>query len=196
MPTRRVVLASASPARLRLLRDAGLDPTVLVSGVDESDVTGTPKEQVLELALRKAQAVAADQADALIIGCDSMLELDGAVLGKPGSPADAVARWRAMRGRSGLLHTGHCVIDTAAGAAAADVCSTLVRFGTPSDAEIDAYVATGEPLRVAGAFTLDGRSAPFLDGIDGDHGNVIGLSLPLLRALLAKLDVSLVDLWV
>jgi septum formation protein len=189
------VLASASPARLRLLRDAGLDPAVVVSGVDESDVAGTPTEQVLELAVRKALAVAADQADTLVVGCDSMLEFDGAVLGKPTSPAEAVARWRAMRGRSGMLHTGHCVIDTASSASAADVCSTLVRFGTPSDDEISAYVATGEPLHVAGAFTLDGRSAPFLDGIDGDHGNVIGLSLPMLRTLLAKLDVSLVDLW-
>ncbi|MCU1592783.1 MAG: septum formation inhibitor Maf [Frankiales bacterium] len=195
MPTRRVVLASASPGRLKLLRDAGLDPVVSISGVDESDVTGSPAEQVLELAVRKAQAVAANEPDSLVIGCDSMLELSGQALGKPASPHEARARWQAMRGRSGSLLTGHCVIDTATGASAADVGSTLVRFGTPSDAEIDAYVATGEPLRVAGAFTLDGRSAPFLDGIDGDAGNVIGLSLPLLRALLGKLDVSLVDLW-
>lgn len=189
------MLASASPARLRLLRDAGLAPEVFVSGVDESDVTGSPVEQVLELAIRKAQAVAATQQDALVVGCDSMLELDGQVLGKPASAEQAVARWEALRGRTGTLLTGHCVIDTATGASASDVGATLVRFGTPSDAEIVAYVATGEPLHVAGAFTLDGRSAAFLDGIDGDAGNVIGLSLPLLRALLAKLDVSLVDLW-
>jgi septum formation protein len=189
------VLASASPARLRLLRDAGLSPDVVVSGVDEDGVTGTAREVVLELATRKAQAVACGVDDALVVGCDSLLELDGQVLGKPATEAEAVARWQAMRGRSGTLHTGHCVVDTATGASAGDVCSTLVRFGTPSDAEIQAYVATGEPLQVAGAFTLDGRSAPFLDGIDGDAGNVIGLSLPLLRALLAKLDVSLVELW-
>jgi septum formation protein len=189
------VLASASPARLRLLRDAGMSPDVVVSGVDEDGVTGTAREVVLELATRKAQAVACGVDDALVVGCDSLLELDGQVLGKPATEAEAVARWQAMRGRSGTLHTGHCVVDTATGASAGDVCSTLVRFGTPSDEEVRAYVATGEPLQVAGAFTLDGRSAPFLDGIDGDAGNVIGLSLPLLRALLAKLDVSLVELW-
>ncbi len=189
------MLASASPARLRLLRDAGLSPEVFVSGVDEDGVTGAAREVALELAVRKAQAVAGGQDNALVIGCDSLLELDGAALGKPASPADALARWQAMRGRSGVLHTGHCVVDTAAGATASEVCSTVVRFGTPTDDEVRAYVATGEPLHVAGAFTLDGRSAPFVDGIDGDPGNVIGISLPLLRTLLAKLDVSLVDLW-
>lgn len=189
------MLASASPARLRLLRDAGLAPDVVVSGVDEDGVTGSAREVVLELATRKAQAVACGVDDALVVGCDSLLELDGTALGKPASPGEAIARWEAMRGRSGVLHTGHCVVDTATGASAGDVCSTVVRFGTPSDAEVRAYVATGEPLQVAGAFTLDGRSAPFLDGIEGDAGNVIGLSLPVLRALLAKLDVSLVDLW-
>jgi len=195
VPSRRLVLASASPARLRLLRDAGLSPEVVVSGVPEDGVTGGVREVVLELATRKAQAVACGVDDALVLGCDSLLELDGEVLGKPATAAEAVARWQAMRGRSGTLHTGHCVVDTASGASAGDVASTVVRFGTPSDTEIQAYVAPGEPLQVAGAFTLDGRSAPFLDGIDGDAGNVIGLSLPLLRALLAKLDVSLVELW-
>ena len=189
------MLASASPARLRLLRNAGLDPEVSVSGVDESRVSGTPHEVVQELARRKADRVAAQQQDALVLGCDSMLELDGTALGKPASPAAAVARWRSMRGRSGCLLTGHVVIDTRTGASASGVASTVVRFGMPTDAEVDAYVASGEPLHVAGAFTLDGRSAPFVDGIDGDPGNVIGLSLPLLRRLLADLGVSLVDLW-
>lgn len=127
------MLASASPARLRLLRDAGLSPEVVVSGVPEDDVTGAPHEVVLELATRKAQAVACGVDDALVVGCDSMLELDGYALGKPATPEEAVARWQAMRGRSGVLLTGHCVVDTATGASAADVCATTVRFGTPSD---------------------------------------------------------------
>lgn len=189
------MLASASPARLRLLRDAGLSPDVVVSGVDESDVTGAPAEVALELARRKARAVAAGLDEALVVGCDSVLDLDGVALGKPTSAEDAVGRWQAMRGRSGVLVTGHCVVDTASGAEASDVCATTVRFGTPTDDEVKAYVGTGEPLHVAGAFTLDGRSSAFLDGIDGDAGNVIGLSLPTLRRLLAQLDVSLVDLW-
>ncbi|MBC7679392.1 MAG: septum formation inhibitor Maf [Pseudorhodobacter sp.] len=193
MPTRRLVLASASPARLGLLRAAGLDPQVQVSGVDESTVTGTPAEQVLELARLKAAAVAADHPDALVVGCDSMLELDGLALGKPADPTEAVARWAQMRGRSGRLLTGHSVVD--GGRTVSEVASTVVRFGTPTDAEVAAYVASGEPLQVAGAFTLDGRSAPFVDGIDGCHTNVVGLSLPLLRRLLQQLGVEVVDLW-
>jgi septum formation protein len=195
--SRSLVLASASPARLRLLRDAGLAPRVLVSGVDESDCRSTePAAVVLELARRTADAVAATLQDAeLVLGCDSMLELDGEVLGKPQDAAEATRRWERMRGRSGTLLTGHALVEAGTGRVAEATAATTVRFGTPTDTEVAAYVATGEPLHVAGAFTLDGRSAAFLDGIDGDAGNVIGLSLPLLRRLLAELDVQLTDLW-
>ena len=196
MTDRPLVLASASPARLRLLRDAGFDPEVVVSHVDESQVQATePREVVQELASSKAAVVAAGRTSGLVVGCDSMLLLDGQVLGKPADAAEATARWSAMRGRTGTLLTGHAVVDTATGRTACGVAATDVRFGTPTDAEVAAYVATGEPLHVAGAFTLDGRSAPFVDGIDGDPGNVLGLSLPLLRSLLAELGVAVTDLW-
>lgn len=195
---RRLVLASASPARLGLLRQAGLAPEVLVSGVDEDAHTAaSPAELARLLAEAKAAAVAArpEATGTLVVGCDSVLDLDGEALGKPADAEDATARWKSMRGREGVLRTGHCVIDTVNGLRASATASTTVRFGEPTDAEIAAYVASGEPLQVAGAFTLDGRSAPFIEGIDGDPSNVIGLSLPLLRHLLAEVDVAITDLW-
>ncbi|MGH8867850.1 MAG: nucleoside triphosphate pyrophosphatase [Actinomycetes bacterium] len=193
----RLVLASASPARLALLRNAGLDPEVEVSGVAEDGTSGTPGEVARDLATRKAEAVASRVGPrALVLGCDSVLDLDGEALGKPADPDDAIARWGRMRGRAGVLRTGHCLVDTSADRRVRAVGATTVRFGTPSDAEVTAYVAAGEPLEVAGAFTLDGLGGWFVEGVDGDWANVVGLSLPLLRALLADLGVRVTDLWV
>lgn len=194
-----LVLASASPARLGLLKQAGLDPRVVVSGVDEEAISAaSPGELARVLAEAKADAVVSGgmlDGGEIVVGCDSVLDLDGEALGKPADAAEATARWQAMRGRAGVLRTGHCVVDTATGRRVSETASTTVRFGTPDDAEIAAYVASGEPLYVAGAFTLDGRSAPFVDGVEGDPGNVIGLSLPLLRSLLADVGVRITDLW-
>lgn len=191
----RLVLASASPARLATLRSAGFDPEVVVSEVDESRVTGPPADVALTLAVLKATAVAERQPTGLVLGCDSVLELDGEAYGKPRDADDAVRRWHLMRGRSGILHTGHCLIDTASGRNVSEVASTTVYFGNLSDAEIEAYVATGEPLRVAGAFTIDGLGGPFVERIDGDPHNVVGLSLPLLRRLLHVVGVPVIALW-
>jgi len=211
---RTLVLASASPARLGLLRTAGLAPRVVVSGEQEDGVDHLDaRDTACTLARRKAEAVATrlsealdsdalDPADAvdggdppLVLGCDSVLAFDGEVRGKPVSADEAATWWRGYRGRSGTLVTGHALVDLASGRRAAAPAETVVRFGRPSDAEIAAYVATGEPVAVAGGFTLDGYCAPFVDGIDGDHGTVLGLSLPLLRRLLAELDVDMTSLW-
>jgi septum formation protein len=193
---RKVVLASASEARSRILRQAGVEPEVVVSGVDESAISADSVAGLVgELARAKAGAVAAGLSGPLVIGCDSLLELDGRPFGKPESAAQATEWWTARRGRTGTLHTGHCVVDTASGRSALEVAGTRVRFGDPSDEEIAAYVATGEPLYVAGAFTLEGLGAWFLDGVDGDPGNVMGLSLPLLRRMLAGIGVPLTEVW-
>ncbi len=194
-----LVLASASPARLATLRSAGIEPIVIVSGVDESQVTDVaPAEVALQLAELKCSAVAQRDevpAGALVLGCDSVLELDGKALGKPDDAADATRRWRSMRGRIGVLHSGHCLRDTVDGRTAAATASTTVHFADLTDAEIDAYVATGEPLHVAGAFTIDGLGGAFVTGIEGDHHNVVGVSLPLLRELLGELGHSWTELW-
>jgi septum formation protein len=199
----RLVLASASPARRALLDAAGIDCEVMVSGIDESTVEASrPETLSVALATLKAQAVVKHlrtggraHEPLLILGCDSVLFLDGRILGKPMDAADAVRRWRAMRGRTGVLHTGHCLIDGTTGQQVAAGAATTVHFAAVDDDEIDAYVATGEPLAVAGAFTVDGRGAPFVSGIEGDQGTVVGLSLPLLRTMLAELGVRIVDLW-
>lgn len=196
-PPIRTVLASASPARLATLVSAGLNPEVIVSGVDEDGVESHDAANLAAaLAQLKCRAVATrlNDPDALIIGCDSVLAFENGVLGKPEDAREAVARWRRMRGNSGVLHTGHCVrlgdrefVETE---------STVVHFADLSDAEIDAYVATGEPLRVAGAFTIDGFGGAFIRGIEGDPHNVVGISLPLLRDIVADLGLTWTDLWV
>jgi septum formation protein len=201
------VLASQSPARLALLRSGGLDPAVFVSGVDEDAVAAsltdpTPPELVAALAAAKAEAVldqvAAAHPDAVVVACDSMLNIGGQMVGKPANPDIARQRWAAMAGSSGELLTGHAVVRLDGGTRSKETSgweSTTVRFGTPSPAEIDAYVATGEPLHVAGGFTIDGLGSWFVEGLDGGHTSVIGISLPLTRRLLAEVGVSVVDLW-
>ncbi|KHL16385.1 septum formation protein [Mumia flava] len=192
----RIVLASQSPARLATLRAAGIEPEVVVSGVDESLVVSDDASVLAtQLARLKARAVAhrLKDDDALVIGCDSVLAFDGAILGKPGDADVARERWRAMRGRSGVLHTGHSA--RMGQHEVAESAATTVHFADVTDAEIDAYVASGEPLAVAGAFTIDGLGGAFVERIEGDHHNVVGLSLPLLRRMLARLDVAWTDLW-
>jgi septum formation protein len=209
MPDRRLVLASGSSARLALLRNAGFAPEVMVSHVDEEGVADLPiTEATRILAGRKAGAVADRLAEAaarvdveagpspVVLGCDSLLAIDGAARGKPASIDEARAWWRSQRGHKGTLVTGHCVVDVTTGRRASAVSETEVRFGQPTDDEIEAYLTTGEALRVAGAFTIDGYAAPFVEGIDGDPGTVLGLSLPLLRALLDDLGIAITDLWV
>jgi septum formation protein len=192
----RFVLASASPARLETLRRAGVEPEVIVSGLDESTVVADDTVTLVgELAWRKADAVAAPLADtdALVLGCDSLLEFDGRALGKPTGPDDARQRWRAMRGRTGVLHTGHALIAPS-GKSVREVASTTVTFADVTDDEIDRYCATGEPLAVAGAFTIDGLGGWFIEAVDGDHHNVVGVSLPLLRRMLRQLGYSLAEI--
>jgi septum formation protein len=205
---RPLLLASASPSRLRILQLAGFAPEVLVSGVAEDGVGGLPPARQVEvLAVRKAAAVAqmlhdgavpaSDPGEApLVVACDSMLDVDGVTRGKPATTEEALEGWLSLRGRAGVLRTGHCVIDTASGEQRSNATATVVHFGWPTDDELGAYVASGEPLGVAGGFTLEGRCAAFITGIEGDPGTVMGLSVPALRQLLAELGVQVVDLWV
>ena len=185
------VLASASPSRRRLLEQAGIAPVVLVSGVDEEAIEEAMRDRpvpdvALALARAKADAVAAMPdvpAGALVLGCDSIFEVDGVRLGKPPTPEEALRRWQRMRGRSGTLHTGHWLIDSSTGTSAGETVSTVVDMVDAPDDEIAAYISTGEPLKVAGGFTLDDLGAPFVAGVHGDPGNVIGVSLPAVRRL-------------
>ncbi|MFF3224739.1 Maf family protein [Nocardia suismassiliense] len=204
----KFVLASASPARREVLRSAGIDPIVRVSDVDEDAIAaalpeGTaPDVVVVQLARAKAAAVAATipelAADCVVVGCDSMLLVDGELQGKPHTAEVARARWGEMAGRSADLVTGHCVLRLQDGritAEAIDCSSTTVHFAKPEPDELDAYIATGEPLQVAGAFTLDGLGGWFVDRIDGDPSSVIGIGLPLLRRLLGDVGVAVTQLW-
>jgi len=167
-----------------------------VSCADESDPGDLGTAALVGvLAARKAAIVSALRPGDLVLGCDSMLDLDGTALGKPATAADAALLWRRLAGQEAILYTGHRLIDRQSDRQASGVAATIIRFGEPTDSEIAAYVATGEPLQLAGAFSIDGRGAAFVDGIDGDPGNVIGLSLPLLRRLLAELGIAITDLW-
>ncbi|OBG80910.1 nucleoside triphosphate pyrophosphatase [Mycobacterium sp. E3305] len=205
----RLVLGSASSGRRKVLRQAGIDPLVVVSGVDEDALLAAlgpdagPAEVVCALAAAKAEQVAGAldgdvAADCVVLGCDSMLDLDGELCGKPGSADAATAQWRRMAGRSGLLHTGHCLLRLSGGAIThreVESACTTVHFAAPTDTDLRAYVAAGEPLQVAGGFTLHGLGGWFVDGIEGDPSNVIGVSLPLLRSLLARVGLSVAQLW-
>lgn len=194
-----LVLASASAGRLRLLRQGGFDPQVIVSGVDETTVTTTdPAALVAELARAKAGAVAARVTSGLVLGADSVLDLDGVAIGKPRDVEDARVRWASLAGREGQLRTGQAlvlVVDGAVRAVDVAATATTVRFGRPDSNELEAYLRSGEPVHVAGAFTIDGLGGQFIDSIDGDVGTVVGLSLPLLRAQASRLGLRLTDLW-
>lgn len=205
----RVVLGSASSGRLRVLRNAGIDPLVVVSGVDEDAIIeqlgpqAEPGDVVTALAQAKAAAVQrvldpAVTTDCVVIGCDSMLYVDGELRGKPGTPEQAARQWHSMAGRDGQLYTGHCVIRVLHGAAARTATRaavTRVRFANPTATDLAAYLDSGEPLSVAGAFTLDGLGGWFVDAVDGDPSNVVGLGLSVTHRLLNDVGLAIGDLW-
>ena len=192
----RFILASASPARLATLRAAGIEPEVIVSGIDEDAVTAHDTAALVQrLANQKANAVAElVRGEALVLGCDSILEFAGLSLGKPASPEQAIRQWRQMRGRRGVLHTGHCLFEAKTTRVSIATVKTFVHFADVTDDEIDLYVGTGEPGTVAGGFTLDGLGGWFVEGISGDHHNVVGVSLPVLRRMLSELGYALGDI--
>jgi septum formation protein len=198
-----LVLASSSPSRLRVLRDAGFAPLVIPSGADEDPIGASVAETALLLAERKGRAVVALLASrpeppaqrTVVLACDSLLDLDGRACGKPGTRQAFLAQWEEMSGREAILVTGHYLCELATGGEQGEVVGTVVRFGRPSRDELEAYAATGEPLQLAGACSLEGVGAPFIDGIVGDPSNVQGLSLPLLRRMLGVFGYSIAELW-
>ncbi|HEY9666881.1 MAG TPA: nucleoside triphosphate pyrophosphatase [Coleofasciculaceae cyanobacterium] len=190
------VLASASPARRRLLQSAGIESVVCPSDFDESQVQFTEPVALVEtLALKKAQTVASQFENALVLGCDSVLSLNGEIHGKPANAEEAIARWQIMRGNMGVLYTGHALLDLAQDKTIVRCGITKVYFADISDRTIQAYVNTGEPLNVAGCFALEGKGGLFVEKLEGCHSNVIGLSLPLLRQMLGELEYEVTDFW-
>ncbi|NEP13192.1 MAG: septum formation inhibitor Maf [Symploca sp. SIO1A3] len=190
------VLASASPARRRLLQTVGIEPVVCQSNFDESQVKLSEPESLVEtLALRKAQTVAPEFSKVLVLGCDSVLSVRGEIHGKPANPQEAIARWQQMRGTVGKLYTGHALLDLSQNQTLVRCQITKVYFAEVSDDVISEYVATGEPLKCAGSFALEGRGGFLVDKIEGCHSNVIGLSLPLLRQMLFELGYEVINFW-
>jgi septum formation protein len=192
----RFILASASPARRQLLKTIGIEAEIQPSRFDESSIqTANPIDLVQKLAFEKARLVAQQHSSALVLGCDSVMTLDGEIFGKPKDRAAAIARWRQMRGRTGELYTGHALFDLYQNRNIVRHQKTLVEFALVSEHQIEAYVDTHEPLHCAGCFALDGKGGLFVERIQGCHSNVIGLSLPLLRQMLADLSYDVTDFW-